>query len=63
MHMTPDTPRKDLLRVSVHEHDIQELLGTYPKLSRAEVMDVIARHGPMRSAVESELEKISATKR
>ena len=62
MHM-PEMPRKDLLRVSVHEHDVQELLGAYPKLSRTEVMDVIARNGPIRSAVESELEKISATKR
>ena len=62
MHMSA-TPRKDLLRVSIHEHDVQELLGEYPKLSRAEVMDVIARNGPIRSAVEAELEKISATKR
>ena len=62
MHMS-EMPRKDLLRVSVHEHEVQELLGEYPKLSRAEVMDVIARNGPIRSAVEAELEKISATKR
>jgi len=53
----------DFLRVSIHERDIQLLMGQYPKLTRTEVVDVIGRHGPFRTAVESELERISAAKR
>jgi hypothetical protein len=53
----------DFLRVSIHEHDIQLLMGQYPKLTRTEVVDVIGHHGPFRTAVESELERISAAKR
>jgi hypothetical protein len=60
-HMSRETPKE--LRVSVHEHDIQSLLGRFPKLTRTEVVDVIGRIGPMRGAVEAELERISATKR
>jgi hypothetical protein len=56
-------PNSDFLRVSVHEHDIQLLMDQYPKLTRTEVVDVIGRRGPVRSEVESELEKISAAKR
>ena len=59
----PEMPRSDELRVSVHEHDIQLLMGQFPKLTRTEVVDVIGRHGPMRASVESELERISAAKR
>jgi hypothetical protein len=51
------------LRVSSHEHEIHALLERFPKLTRTEVVDVIGRHGPMRTPVESELEKISAAKR
>jgi len=58
-----ENPNSDWLRVSVHEHDIQLLMGQYPKLTRTEVVDVIGRHGPFRTAVESELERISAAKR
>ena len=53
----------DLLRVSSHEHEIQLLLEKYPKLTRTEVIHVIDDRGPMRQAVEAELEKISAAKR
>ena len=53
----------DMLRVSSHEHEIQLLLQKYPKLTRSEVVHVIDRHGPMRAAVESELEKLSDAKR
>jgi hypothetical protein len=53
----------DMLRVSSHEHEIQLLLEKYPKLTRTEVVQMIDRHGPMRASVESELEKLSATKR
>ena len=56
-------PKSDWLRVSVHERDIQSLMDLYPKLTRTEVVDVIARHGPIRAMVENELERISATKR
>ena len=53
----------EALRVSVHEDDIRLLTERFPKLTRTEVVDVIARCGPMRGAVEAELERISATKR
>jgi len=53
----------DFLRVSIHERDIQLLMGQYPKLTRTEVVDVIGRHGPFRTAVESELGRISSAKR
>ncbi len=58
-----ETPNSDFLRVSVHEHDIRLLMEQYPKLTRTEVVDVIGRHGPFRSTVESELGRISAAKR
>ena len=51
------------LRVSVHEHEIQALQQRFPKLTRTEVVDIIGRKGPMRAEVESELERVSATKR
>ena len=60
--MTREIP-VNALRVSVHEHDIQSLMERFPKLTRTEVVDVITRAGPLRGAVESELERISATKR
>ena len=50
-------------RVSVHEHEIQSLQDLYPKLTRTEIVDLITRTGPIRGAVEAELERISATKR
>jgi hypothetical protein len=58
-----DMARSDGLRVSIHEHEIQSLMDQYPKLTRTEVVDVIGRHGPVRTAVEFELERISAAKR
>jgi hypothetical protein len=59
---TRDEPGNGL-RISVHEHEIQALQARFPMLSRTEVVDVIGRKGPMRFEVESELERISATKR
>jgi hypothetical protein len=53
----------DMLRVTIHEHDIQSLMDQYPKLTRTEISDVVTRHGPMRAAVETELEKVSRLKR
>ena len=50
-------------RISIHEDDIQQLMGRFPKLTRTEVLDVIGRHGPMRGLVEAELERISSAKR
>ena len=61
--MSMTEQNSDFLRVSIHERDIQLLMGQYPKLTRTEVVDVIGRHGPFRTAVESELERISAAKR
>jgi hypothetical protein len=53
----------DTLRVSSHEHEIQLLLDRYPKLTRTEVIQVIDHRGPMRAAVETELARLSGTKR
>ena len=58
-----DSPKQDTLRVSVHEHEIQALMRQYPKLTRTEILDVISRSGPMRSAVEGALERLSDAKR
>jgi len=58
-----DISRSDQLRISVHEHEIQLLMEQFPKLTRTEVLDVIGRSGPMRAAVELELERLSAAKR
>ena len=52
-----------MLRVTLHEHDLQHLMERYPKLSRTEISDIIRRCGPMRAAVEDELEKVSRLKR
>ena len=52
-----------MLRVTLHEHDVQSLMVQYPKLSRTEISDIVALHGPMRATVEAELEKISRLKR
>ena len=49
--------------VSVHEHEIYALMEKYPKLTRTEVVDVIGRCGPTRTAVEEELARVSAGKR
>jgi hypothetical protein len=62
-HIQMTDPNSDFLRVSVHEHDIQLLMDQYPMLTRTEVVDVIGRNGPVRSDVESELQRISAAKR
>lgn len=51
------------LRITLQEDEIRELIALYPKLSRTEITDVVSREGPMRSAVESELARISHTKR
>jgi hypothetical protein len=53
----------DLLRVSSHEHEIALLMEKYPKLTRTEVIQVIDHRGPMRDAVESELDRLSTVKR
>ena len=60
--MTIDPPKNAMLRVTLHEHDIQYLMEKYPKLSRTEIADLIRRCGPMRVAVEAELEKVSRLK-
>lgn len=51
------------LRVSSHEHELLLLLEKYPKLSRTEVIRAIEHYGPMRAAVEMELDRVSALKR
>lgn len=56
-------PSRDILRVTLHEQDMNALMEQFPKLSRTEISDVVTHHGPMRSAVENELERISSRKR
>ena len=55
--------RNDMLRVTLHEHDMSSLMDQYPKLTRTEISDVVTRHGPMRAVVEAELTKVSNLKR
>ncbi len=57
-----DSPKDEVLRVTLHEHDMRTLMEQFPKLTRTEISDVVARRGPMRSAVLAELEKISGFK-
>lgn len=52
-----------MLRVTLYEHDMQSLMQMFPKLTRTEIADIVSRHGPMRAAVEAELERISRLKR
>lgn len=59
--MTPEPA--DTLRVYVHDSDIGELVERFPKLSRTEITDIVTSRGPMRRAVETELERRSALKR
>ena len=61
--MTHDPPNSDFLRVTLQEHQVQALMEKYPKLTRTEITDVITRKGPMRTAVEAELARISNGKR
>ena len=58
-----DSTHNEMIRVTLHERDVQSLMAQYPKLTRTEISDVVARHGPMRGIVEAMLEKISAIKR
>jgi hypothetical protein len=60
--MNQDASKRDMLRVSLLDGDVQDLMGQFPKLSRTEICDVISREGPMREAVEHELARISAKK-
>ena len=52
-----------MLRVTLHEQDVRLLMEQFPKLTRTEISDIVARHGPMRGAVEVELERVSRFKR
>jgi hypothetical protein len=51
------------LRIAIQHDEVLELMERFPKLSRTEITDVISRMGPMRSAVEAELARISREKR
>jgi hypothetical protein len=59
--MTHD-PKRDM-RVSLREPDMNELVQRYPKLARTEIADVVMSHGPLRDAVELQLERLSELKR
>jgi hypothetical protein len=61
--MNPEFSRNHMLRVTLHEQDMQSLMTQYPMLTRTEISDVITRHGPLRGAVEAELARISSRKR
>jgi hypothetical protein len=58
-----DTSRNTMLRVTLQEHEVQSLMQQFPKLSRTEISDIVAHHGPMRAAVETELGRVSGLKR
>jgi len=58
-----DHTRNPMLRVTLQEHEVLSLMAQFPKLSRTEIADIVARHGPMRAAVESELARVSSFKR
>ena len=53
---------KGQLRVSLREHDVVELMHEFPKLTRTEITDAVARFGPMRRDVEAELKRLSGLK-
>ena len=61
--MTNQDPARQMLRVTLHEEDLRSLMEQFPKLSRTEISDVVMNHGPMRSDVERELDRISGHKR
>jgi hypothetical protein len=61
--MSREPPNSDFLRVTLHEQDLQSLMHQFPKLTRTEISDVVLKHGPLRASVESELKRISSTKR
>lgn len=63
MPQDQDPTRRGLLRVTLHETEVQDLMRQYPKLTRTEICDIITRKGPMRSTVEAELEALSDRKR
>ena len=63
MPQDEDPTRRGLLRVSLQESELRELMAQYPKLSRTEICDVITRKGPMRNDVETELQLLSGRKR
>lgn len=56
-------PGRGALRVTQQDSVIRDLMEKFPMLSRTEISDVIARHGPMRVNVEAELGRLSSRKR
>ncbi len=58
-----DSSRHTVLRVTLHEHEVQSLMQQFPKLTRTEISDIVTRHGPMRATVETELARVSSFKR
>jgi len=60
--MPQDFPDR-LLRVSLQEPDVRDLMDQFPKLTRTEIADVITREGPLRHRVEAELARLSDGKR
>lgn len=63
MTYDPAAPAFGSLRVTQQDHEIADLMAQYSKLSRTEIADIIAHRGPMRTAVEAELARVSALKR
>jgi len=63
MNFDPTNPAFCALRVSPQEPEVRELAQEFPMLARTEISDVILRFGPMRSAVEAELLRLSSRKR
>ena len=63
MNFDPSAPAFTALRVTHQEQEVRELAQQFPMLSRTEISDVIQRVGPMRTAVEAELLRLSGHKR
>jgi hypothetical protein len=52
-------PELGALRVTICESQIAKYLAAYPSLSREEVLVVMITAGPMREAVEKELDRVA----
>ena len=59
----PPGPNDHMLRVTLQEMDVLGLMEQFPKLTRTEICDVVARDGPFRQRVEEELARLSEIKR
>ena len=62
-YCTPRKPELSKLRVMPCEGEVSAYLRSYPVLTRDEVLSAMARVGPLRSRVESELARMARDRR